>query len=295
MLYMSPERFRVAGTGNDLSSLDDVELTSVLTRATALVNAHCAVPRTPQMHNFAGGTITGERHTWFLGNEVTASRRRFRPWHTPVREVSQFRVLASEGTYLDINPDDLFINNAEGYVEVVALSMGVGVYPVMANLALTSPVGEMNYTYGQDYSVTGEALLETDGLTFRSQHQYWATTPAPVIYKSDVAQTVTTDYTVDSVEGTITFTSSLSASDVVTADYTYTLHENIAEATAIVASELLGERSLTSKGMSGLLEIQVAEVRLRRPMPTAMLSRERSSMPREAMVLLDPFIFRSAA
>jgi hypothetical protein len=83
---------------------------------------------------------------------------------------------------------------------------------------------------------------------------------------------------------------------VVTSDYTYTLPPNIGTATDIIAAAALGERNLAAKGMYGLLEVQVAEVRLRRPTPTALLAREASTalqIPPDAAVMLAPYVFRS--
>lgn len=291
LTYMTPERYRVAGKGIDLSGYEDVELASVLSNATTMVNAHCAVPRLPQLHSFAGGEIVGERHTWAFGNEVMPSRRRFYPWHKPVREITGFRILLTEGQYIEIDPANLFINNSEGYVEVVALAMGVGVFPVVANLSLNQPVAEMDYTYGYSFQVQGETLYETDADIFRAQHQFWSGTPTIYLNGSDE----TANFEVDAIEGTARTLNQLTATDVVTADYSYTLPDNIAAATAVIATDLLSESNLARKGMSGLLEIQVAEVRLRRPTPTALLTREQPPISREAITLLDGYVFRSAA
>ncbi len=289
MLYVTPEKFRVAGTGIDISGIEDVELVSILSRASAAVNAYCAVPQLPQPHDFRGGTITGERHIWNLD----ATYRRVYPWHAPMKEISAFQINVSEGSYIVVNPDDLFVNLSEGYAEVVSLSLGIGVFPVVSNLSLLQPVGQIDYTYGYEFPVTNERLYETDANTFRAQHQFWTGTPTVYVNGDEKDPG---DYEVDAEEGTVNIEVDLEAGDVVRADYTYTLPPNIGEATSLIAADYLSERSLTSKGMSGLLEIQVAEVRLRRPTPTAALVREDvMRIPENAKVLLAPYVFRSVA
>lgn len=287
MLYVTPDKFRVAGTGIDLTDIEDVELVSILSRASAAVNAYCAAPQLPQPHDFRGGTITGERHEWSLYSE----RRRYYPWHTPLLTVSGFQINVSENAYVTINPDQLFLNTSGNYVEVVAMALGIGVFPIVANLSLNTPVSQMDYAYGYTFPVVGETLYETDGNTFRAQNQWWT---GDVEVRVDDVALDPGDYTVDTDEGTVTITDNLQAGQVVKADYTHRLPQNIAEATTVIARDHLEQRSLTSKGLGGLLEIQVAEVRLRRPTPTATLMRDEAlRVPEEAKVLLAPFIFRS--
>ncbi len=287
MLYVTPEKFRVAGTGIDLDGIEDVELVSILSRASAAVNSYCAAPQLPQAHDFRGGTIAGERHEWSLYSE----RRRYYPWHSPLKEISAFRINVSEDAYVDINPDQMFTNLSGGYTEVVAMALGIGIFPVVANLSLNTPVAQMDYTYGYEFPVIGETLYETDGNTFRAQNQWWT---GDVEVRVDGVALDPGDYTVDADEGTVFITDDLSAGQVVKADYTYTLPQNIAEATIVTARDALEQRSLTAKGLGGLLEVQVAEVRLRRPTPTATLMRDDNlRIPEDAKVLLAPFIFRS--
>ena len=64
MPYLTPQRFREMAFGIDISELDDTELAALIAQATSVVNSYCNVPRIPQMHDFRGGTITGEQHQW---------------------------------------------------------------------------------------------------------------------------------------------------------------------------------------------------------------------------------------
>jgi hypothetical protein len=287
VLYVTPEKFRVAGTGIDLDGIDDVELVSILSRASASVNSYTAAPQLPQPHDFRGGTITGERHEWNLYSE----RRRYYPWHTPLQAISGFQINVSEDAFVTINPDQLFINLSGNYVEVVAMALGIGIFPIVANLSLNTPVSQMDYTYGYTFPVVNETLYETDGNTFRAQNQWWT---GEVEVRVNDTPLDSGDYTVDTDEGTVLITNDLVAGDVVKADYSHRLPQNIAEATTVIARDHLEQRSLTSKGLGGLLEVQVAEVRLRRPTPTATLMRDDAlRVPEEAKVLLAPYIFRS--
>ena len=73
------------------------------------------------------------------------------------------------------------------------------------------------------------------------------------------------------------------------------LPDPIAQATGITATELLGERSLAAKDMTGLSSLKVAEVALARSNRGLLGMKQIDVIPREAASLLDPFIFRSVA
>jgi len=265
MTYLTPDRFRTLGLGVDLSEIEDVELRSVLESASAAVDAYCAVPKLPQKHDFRGGTSTGEKHAWSLGNDLVPGSRRFYPWHQPVKEISQFRIIVTNNDYVEIGPSDLFINNSEGYVEIVSLQLTqVGIFSTMVPwIGLWRPVASINYTYGFEFPIEGEVLDIVDGRTFQAQHQFW--TGTPVIYVNG-SEADTADYTVDATEGEVVFDEDAvpDVDDVVVADYTYTLPQEIRDATALIAANRLSERELVAKGMGRLASLRVEEVDLRR-------------------------------
>jgi hypothetical protein len=287
--YISNDRYRTMAFGADLDGIEDVELATILTRATAIVNAYCAVPMIPQPYSFAGGSITGEQHKWTLGTEIIKGTRRVYPYSRPIKSISEFKIRVTNQVSALINATDLFINNSYGYVEVVSLAAVVyGVYPVgvVPNLGLYQPVAEITYTYGWEFPVTGETLYATDGLTYRAQNGFWKNASA-TIYEDGVA---TASGTVDHLDGTVTFPYHPSAT--ITADYTYTLPPAIGQATGEVASMILGERELTEKGMRGLAGIQMAEINLRRSFEGGRVSDEiKAQVPPTAQMLLDPFRF----
>ena len=266
-LYLTPQGFLAMKTGVDLSSYEEQELASILEDASSQVNTVCAAPTLPSIHDFRGGTITGEQHRWRLGNEVTAPTRRYYPMHQPVLAISQFRINVTAGSYIDISTDDLYTNNQEGWVEIVALSLGIGTFPVVANLGMNQPVATMNYTYGRSLAVTGDHLYETDGQTFRAQNQWWHTSPAPVIYVNGVDSTA--DFTIDYDEGTATHDSTeLVAGDTVTADYSHKLPHAIARATALFAIDAVSDVRRNASALAWAGRIRVAEVEVSRPVAT---------------------------
>jgi hypothetical protein len=284
VLYLTPDAYRVGGFGMDVSSFSDPELANLLAGASAQVNTYCAAPNLPQAHDFRGGSITGEQHSWMLGTV----QRRFRPWHQPVKAITQFHIYVSNNNYVDLAPQYLFVNNSEGWVEVVALALGIGVYPVIANLSMNQPVGQMDYSYGYSFPVTGETLFETDGQTFRATNQWWDSTVAPVIYIDGVDSSGS--FTINYDEGTATSAAELDAGVTVTADYTHRLPYAIARATGVIATAMIGQARIAARGMIGLSRIHVAEIDITRQSPTA--SSQALLVPDEAASLLAPFVFR---
>jgi hypothetical protein len=109
-MYLTPQRFREMGLGIDTSELDDSELLSLINQATAVVNAYCNVPRIPQMHDFRGGTITSETHTWrYPVNSLDIGQRREYLFHWPILAISNFRIYVTNTQYIEIAPTELMI------------------------------------------------------------------------------------------------------------------------------------------------------------------------------------------
>ena len=216
-MYLTPARFREMGFGIDTSELNDAELLSLINQATAVVNAYCNVPRIPQMHDFRGGTITNEAHTWrYPVNSLDIGQRRQYLYHWPILAISQFRIYVTNTQFIEIAPTELLINNTERYFEIVSLaitSFGLFNALIVPNVYLASPLAKTSYTYGWDFEVTDEYLSCTDGQTWRAQNQFWFTdeTRAPVVKKNGTI--VTTGYTVDATEGTVVLNENLLATD----------------------------------------------------------------------------------
>ena len=265
-MYLTPARFREMAFGIDTSELDDTELLSLVNQATTVVNAYCNVPRIPQMHDFRGGTITSEAHTWrYPVNSLDIGQRRQYLFHWPLLTISNFRIYVTNTQYIEIAPTELMINNTEKYFEIVSLaitSFGLFNALIVPNVYLASPLAKTSYTYGWDFEVTDEYLSCTDGQTWRAQNQFWFTDSAraPVIKKNGTV--VTTSFTVDPIEGTVVFDSNLLASDIVTASYHHKLPTDIQYGTAHIVAYLHGQAELQSRGMAHLTKLRVAEVEM---------------------------------
>lgn len=274
-MYVTPERFRTMGLGVDLE-VEDVELRSTLTRASAAVDSYCAVSSLPQRHDFRGGTITGEQHEWRTSMyDGGVKPLRFYPWHGPVRTVTDIRIYSTPQIYTQIDPVEAFINNSGGYIEISSLKLtqygifGTGL--INAITGMWNPVAVLDYTYGYRFSTTTEYLEATDALTYRAQNQWWASDPAPVIYLDEAEEP--SGFTISYDEGTVTFDTPQPAGTVVTASYTYRLPNEIAEATALIAADDFGESRMRARGMSGVDTLRVGEIEIRRSRPNSTNSR----------------------
>lgn len=291
--YMTPGRFRIGGYGVDLTDITDAELASILQTATAMVNGYCTVPMHPAEYDFRGGTVTDENTAWDIGHELLPPTRSALSRYTPIISVENFRIDVTGSQYLGFTDDQLYLT--EGSIEIVAPSTsGVGLFgnAMVPAFGLLPPIAKWSVTYGYRFTSRGEELYPSDAREYRALNQWWYDEPEPVIY-IEGAEVSTGDYTIDADEGTITFDASAvpGPNDRVVADYDYHLPSAIAEATAIIAVQRLGERSLTAKGLHGLIELAVGDVRLRRDFPRAGVAI--AGIGNEAQQVLDPFKFVS--
>lgn len=291
-MYVTPTRYRAMGLGVDLTGIDDATLGRILTRASAQVDAYCSAPRIPSRYDFRGGTQTAEQHSWSLGDEwrpLGAGARRIYPYSTPIKAITGFAIKFTNTYQVTIDPANLYVDRISGWAEVVSLAALVtGVYPVGINFGLYSPVAEVSYTYGYNLSTT--EILTADELTktFTGSSQWW--TGTPVISKNGTH--ITTGFTIDLDEGAVTFSTPLTAEDVVLAAYDHRLPQEIAEATALIATDALGERDLVARGMSGLARLSVEEVTLQRSVPRGVQTITMEVRP-EVALLLENWIFRT--
>lgn len=291
-VYLTPEAYRVMGFGVDLTAFDEVEVRNILARASARVNTYCAAANLPQPHDFRGGTVVGEQHSWSMGSDLVAGQRRYYAWHRPIKEITSFEVVVTNQQKVIISPSELFINHSEGYVEVVSLAVtSIGIFGsgLIPNLGLARPVGVMDYAYGWSFPIVGEELYETDGETFRAQNQWWDTDVVPTVYIDGAEQT--TGFTLDYNEGTVTFDDMLDAASTVTLDYSHRLPNAIASATGSIATHMIGQSKLAAKGMVGIGSLKVAEVSITRA--PQFRGQDDDAIPDEAANLLEPYRFLS--
>lgn len=294
-MYLTPQRFREMGFGIDVSELDDAELLSLINQATSVVNSYCNVPRIPQLHDFRGGTITNETHTWrYPVNSLDIGQRREYLFHWPILAISNFRIYVTNTQYIEIAPTELMINNTEKYFEIVSLaitSFGLFNALIVPNVYLASPLAKTSYTYGWDFEVADEYLSCTDGQTWRAQNQWWFSdsTRLPVVKKNGAVQS--SGYTVDSSEGTVVFSDNLLAADVVTASYHHKLPSDIQYGTGHIVAYLHGQAELHARGMAHLNRLRVAEVEMtRQNLPAAKsLAENLALLVPEAALLLGAY------
>jgi hypothetical protein len=250
----------------------------------------------PQRHDFGGGTITREQHAWRMGTDYYTGTRRIYLWHKPIKSVTSLAIRVTNTMSVTLSAADLFINNSEGYVEVTSLAaVSFGVYPigVVPNLGLYVPVAETSYDYGWTFAETDEPLDAFDASAYMSSHMRWVADPVPEIKKNGTVLE-THDYTIDYTEGTVVMADTPTANDKYTASYTYSLPSAVQEATGIIATSQLGERSLANKGLTGLSSLKIAEVAFSRPINRVGAGDNMSLViPESAQALLAPYRFHS--
>jgi hypothetical protein len=284
------------GTGVDLTGVTDAELLTVLARSSALVDSYCCIPLLPQKFDFKGGTMTGEQHEWPADAYDRPAPYRYWPWAKPVQSISSFRIYATPNVYVEVNPDDMYINNSGGWIEVSSLVLtqygvfGAGV--VQSLIGMYHPVAVATYAYGWTFPVVQETLAADSTLKIYSAvNQYW-TSATVTVYKNGVL--VSSGYTVDRTEGRITFASAQGSTDIITCSYTYSLPWQIAQATALIAADDFGERSMRSRGMSGVDSLTVGEITIRRTAAHARgVSIVESPISARAQELLSTFVIRT--
>jgi hypothetical protein len=311
-MYMTPARLRSIGSGIDLVGISDLALRSLCDEASAMVDTYCNVPLLPQRHSFLGGTITNEKHNWDIGTDQQYGTRRFWPWHTPIKDVLAFRIDVTNSQHVDIvtetdsvSRQSMYVNESSGYVEVVALAVtSIGVFGsgLVPNLGLARPVGVMKYTYGYDFDEVDEPLMvevlddieatTSDSVmpdTYRAQNQFWDLTVTPVVKIDGVTKTPTSDYTFNSIEGTVKLVTPTAG--LVTLTYRHNLPGAVAAATGETIVYLLGQRELASKGMEPLEEVHLGELSVRKPRPLRGVQMPGNQMPDAAKLLLGDYIF----
>lgn len=227
-----------------------------------------------------------EPHTAWVQSQWDAKTLRTRvplspvPVRRAVRYQIQVSNLSNSGTgfMAAIQPNDVAYNTFDDYVEIVPLqSITYSLTPVLMQLGLRPPIVQMDIEFGYFLGVTGETLIDSgDHKTYYAARGFWATSytqaasiqpntlPAipPVIYKNGVVQSA--GFTTNTTEGTVTFSVANSASDVISADYTYQIPDNVRDATIHQTTYLLGQRALNKIGAQGLEWMRSGDQQIRR-------------------------------
>lgn len=286
MLYVTPGKFRVSATGVDLTGITDLELVSVLETSGDMANEYCSVPAG---HDFRGGTVVDEIGTWDMGGHYLPGTRQVYPLHRPLKSVEDLRIEVTGSQYIPFQTSELHLSPDRAEVVSMALtSFGLFGAAIIPNIGLQKPQYRWSYSYGWSFPVVNEKLLLSDARTFRAQHQWWDADVDPVV-RID-GEEATTGFTIDYDEGTVLL-DTVTATTTVHVDYNHRLPSAIARASNIIAASELGERNMTRKGLSGLIELAVGDVRIRRDFPRAGV--QTSGIPDRAADLLDSYRYLS--
>lgn len=233
----------------------------------------------------------------------------------------------NQGFFANIQVGDVAYNNRDNYIEIVPLQAVLySMLPVIVELGMNPPVVQIDVEQGYYFDSLGEVLDDSgDHTTYYAQRGQWALTydlqatiqpflqyvvakagsspdtngnaftPNPgslpyIIYKNGAAQT--TGFSVDAVNGAVTFTTPNLSSDIITLDYTYQIPDPVHEAVIAQTTYLLAQRELTRQGMEGLDVVQNAQQVLTRHRRGGSGSGalDESAMDPTAMQLLQPYV-----
>ena len=291
-LYLTPRRYHSMGQGVDLTDIEDQDLASHIQIASGLANQYCNVDHN---HDFRGGSVVNEAHTWHLGNYMVPGSGVLYPKHKPLTSLTSFKLYVTNTQFLDLDVARIHYHEGENKLEPLFAEASVGIWAAgqVPLAGFQEPEAEISYDYGFSFSVTDEQMFPDGGITWRAQNQWWNSTITPVIKVNGTAVDIA-DLTIDYDEGTVGIDDDaltaldISASEVdrVTASYTHRLPTNIANATALITTTLLGSWSINQKGLQGLSGIRVEEVEIRQSRD-AQLARD--SVPGLAQQLLEPY------
>lgn len=260
--YLTAGAYRAIGLGVDVSETTNATLEAHIATASSLVNAACAAPTG---HDFRGGSITDEAHTWDIGNKYRPASNRVYVSHRPILTASRLAIEIVQTPSITMSGDKLYVHEVEGFIEPIALTVAtIGVINLtqIPTIGLRKPVARVDYTYGWHFISSDEPLAAVSTGELRAANQFWFS-DEDVALKADGTDVSSGTYTIDRTEGTIQVTSGFDFSKTYTATYHYPLPTDIARATAIVMSDLIGYTNINASGLSGLSGIRVEEIELR--------------------------------
>lgn len=300
--YLTPNRFRIGGYGIDTSFLTNAQVRSNLVRATTMVNAWCNAAQVPVPFDFRGGTVTDELHKFPIPDPLVAypgSRRVF-PYQRPLRTVTSFAIVFTNEyeivLTINVNHSDIFVNTTESWCEIVASQPTIIGYPPIGYwYGLYQPQAKISYTYGYRAAITGDACEADSPTVFYATYGQWDAL-ADVEVQIDGVTANPATYSVNAAEGSVTFSTAPAPGTEVTASYTATLPDAIAQATGIVATDLMAKARNDAR-MPGLSSMKVAEITITRNTGDRgrYVTRNGISIPEDAAALLGAYALGSAA
>lgn len=276
--YLTPQMYRTYDPGVLTPEVTDLQLANWIQGAEADIDSFVGF-------NIQGGGFE-QRRSWTQSewNQQTL-RTRVPNWPVPAQNIYGYKIqvsnvtTAGSGFFAVINPGDVVINVFGAYVEIVPLqAVTYALSPVILQLGLKPPLVQLEYQAGFYIStLAGTMYNKGDNLTYIAQDGFWATTYnqalhiqpillppiPPVIYANGIV-IAASNYSINATEGTVTFNVARPASDVITADYTYTIPHNVKQATISRTTWLLGQRQLAKTGLVGLEVASGGEQRAQR-------------------------------
>jgi len=274
--YITLSQYKLSDDGIPLSDVTDVSLARYISRAESDLDSYVGLDLK------RGGF---EPHNVWLQSKFDERTRKmpFPSYPVPIRQVTRYRIQVSNintsgaGFFANIDSSDCVINVDAGYVEIVPLqAVTYSLSPVILQLGLHPPIVQMDCEVGYFLAQFGETLIATDNtyLTYTAERGFWAQTYTqalasqtlqlppipPTIYVNGAAQRF--GYTINATEGTVTFTTSQQA-NTISADYTYTIPDEVRDACIDQVTYLLAMRALNKQGMGGLAMVRNADVELR--------------------------------
>ena len=286
--YLTPKRFRTSGTGVDLSEMTDEQLLPVLSVASALVNRYCSAPL---HHDFRGGSVTDEQHRWDIGNQYKMGTQRIFPKHRPFKTVDYLQIDVTNTQYIKIDSGSLYLNHGEGWVEPVALALtGVGLFgfTILPAVGLQVPTAKITYDYGWHFPDDSILTTYSGDAQLQAQDQFWEEDDPVVVYKNG-AVLPESDYTADRFEGMVTV-SGYDPAAMYSAEYYHTLPFPIARATAMIATDIIGQQAIVQSGLIGLSSLKVEEIEIKQSTTGGLYNQPVNAA---AAALLDPYVYFS--
>ncbi|SRR6266568_497136 len=275
--YVTVNQYRDSDSGILTPDVTDRILTDKIQDAEASIDAYMGF--TLQLGGFEQHRVLTQ-----AGYDEQTLRIRVPNFPVPVQTVYGFKIQVSNistsgaGFFATISPGDCVINIFSNYVEIVPLqAVTYALSPVLMQLGLKPPLVQMEYLAGFYFPVFGETLMNKgDNTTYYMQRGFLATVytqalsiqpqvlpPIPaVVYLNGAVQS--SGFTINTTEGSVTFTSARAGTDVVTADYTYTIPDAVKQATISRTTWILGQRQLAKLGMVGLDFVWAGEQRAKR-------------------------------
>ena len=296
--YCSPLRYLHGGYGI-ADPGTRLALRNKLVQATATVDTFCNGSLLPQKHDFRGGTITNEKHIWQppapLLNEPGA--RRVFLNHRPIRTLTAFSIQYTNSYSITLQSTDLVVYPPAGFVEIVASQPTIIGYPPLGFwFGPYEPFTLTSYTYGWQFAVVDDQLEAVSPNLYMASHGSWLE-GGDLTVKVAGVEIDPSDYIFNTDDGTVTFSDAAEPEpdDVATVSYTYTLPSAFEAATAIIATDSLGQARIAQRGMIGLQSIRVAEVALTQMSPGQMVTKNGVTIPAAAASLLAGFAIGSVA